>query len=189
MPCFNTYRSEFVVKVLAVLQFIMKGSNIALAMLTIAAAWKDRNATSSSNTDCHCECVLKQRPASCQLIQDDPSDAAIALWDPLLVICSMWIGLLNFLMFFRDLRFRTSRIMNSLVFLLSGSIYIGMGNHYERNELSIVGDIACILSLVLLFSVPVCGRVKPFDRDERSSGLLDNDEFAQANGVFSSLND
>jgi hypothetical protein len=186
MACFNDFRSEFIVRILALLQMLLKVANVAMAVLSLVAAWTEERDANSSK-DHHCQCVLKSRPASCELIEGD-GDKSVALWDPLFVICSVWIGAMNLLMVLRDLRFRSSRFLNGFLFLLSGSIYFGLGDHYDRETILLQGYVACILSLVLILSVPLCGRVKPYAGDEQS-GLLDNDEFAQANGVFSNLND
>ena len=185
MACFNSSRSEFIVRVLAVLQLLLKTANVALAVLSLVAAFtEDEDARTSKHS---CECVMKGRPPTCQLIEED-GENSLALRDMLFVVCSLWVGAINLLWILRDLRHRPSRLVNAFLFLFSGSIYIGLGDHFDRETILIQGHVACLMSLILIVSVPICGRVKA-DFGDDQSGLIDNDEFAQANGVFSSLND
>lgn len=183
MVCFNDYRAEFIVRTLAALQFLCKLANVAVVILSLVDAWTDRD--KSSDERHLCQCVLHKNPLSCQLEETD-DDSYVTLWDPLFISTCAWLGTLNLLLAFRDVTRGTSRILNALLLLITGSTFIGLGDHFDRSILSTLGVISVVFSPVLLVSVPICGRNKPFKSDE-DSRLIDHDEFAHANGVFSEL--
>jgi hypothetical protein len=188
MGCFNGSRAHFFVRILALLQLAAHSTFLAVASYGLASAWQDRNKKNDNNDDNgshHCECVLKTRPLSCDLIENSTKD--INFYDPLFIIICFWLAAISFLCILKDLRFGASRLTNFLVFLFNGSVLLGLGDHFDLTEFSYFGMFAGIFALLLLFSVPICGRMKnEFEGDEHSR-LTDNDEFGQANGVFSSL--
>ena len=170
-----------------------------MTTFALIAAWGDRGKENTGNDDGHhCECILKRAPLACQLIDTPGPRHVVVLWDPLFLILTFWVTCLSVLGLLRDLRFGASRLMNSAVFLLNGSILVGLGDHYERREFELLGYVLCGSFFVLILSVPMCGRYRPVlgiegGEDSSSRLMADsrgnmNDEFGRGD-VFSSLND
>jgi len=193
MVCFSGQTSNLFVRILAVFQMALQVSCATVGVFGLIRAWADRNETgdSSRGNGHHCECILKTRPVSCELV-DTPIpnvDEHANLWDPLFVVLNFWIVLLSILGMLKDLRYGPSRLLNAGLFLVVGSLMVGLGDHYDLIEFEIVGYLAAVFCIILATSVPICGRYRQTEGVDEESRLTDNDEFGQAHGVFSSLND
>lgn len=186
MVCFTDSKSEFIVKILAFIQFLLKIGNVGVAIIGIINAVSDRN-SAKSGSEKECECILQKQPTRCELVEH-ATEGQISMWDPLFISTCLWMGVINFLLTFRDVTRGTSRLLNALVLFFTGCNFVGLGHHFDEKLLTSFGMVSGIVSLVLVISVPICGRTKTFMKDD-DSRLLEHDEFAQANGVFSSLND
>jgi hypothetical protein len=189
MVCFNGSGADFIVRALVYVQVFAKIGMATVAILEIVTAYSSKDQIPSNNPDDpRCACILKTKPTpTCNLVEEKCETNRV-LWDPLFLVLCFWVALLSLSGIVRDIRYGANRFMNCFLFLFNGSVFLTLGEHYDLEEFFIIGAISLVLFIILLLSVPMCGRNLKSEIDEESH-LLDNDEFGQGNGAFASLNE
>ena len=174
-------RSDFLIRILYILQLLMNLTNLSFASFEIAKAWSEKNLDKGGH---HCSCVVSTRTSSCHLEETD--DTRIALWDPLFLVSCFWIAFISLSGLLNNLKNLSSRLLNAFIYLFVGSLFLALGDHYNRDELLIAGCLSGAFFVILIASILCCSR--ELHEELRAHSELADDEFGQG-GVFSQLSD